>query len=117
MKRIREMASFEVDKEIEKDVFRLVTNLGQRKDSESLRGIEIPRSDALPLSLRDSSVSEVYYEFHMTRVLHNGISNVDSVMFINRIREMVSFELGKEIEKYDFSSCHERGTKKNSEFP
>ena len=27
------------------------------------------------------------------------ISNVDSVMFVNRIREMVSFELGKEIEK------------------
>ena len=25
---------------------------------------------------------------------------------------MVSFELGKEIEKDDFSSCHERGTKK-----
>ena len=117
MERIREVASFEVDKEIEKDVFRLITSVGQRKDSESPRGIEIPRSDALSLSLRDSSVSEVYYEFHMTRVLHSGISNVDSVMFINRIREMVSFELGKEIEKYDFSSCHERGTKKNSEFP
>ena len=27
------------------------------------------------------------------------ISNVDSVMFVNRIREMVSFELGKEIKK------------------
>ena len=26
------------------------------------------------------------------------------------IREMVSFELGKEIEKDVFSSCHERGT-------
>ena len=25
---------------------------------------------------------------------------------------MVSFELGKEIEKFFFSSCHERGTKK-----
>ena len=25
---------------------------------------------------------------------------------------MVSFELGKEIKKYDFSSCHEHGTKK-----
>ena len=112
MERIREVASFEVDKEIEKDVFRLVTSVGQRKDSESPKGIEIPRSDALSLSLRDSSVSEVYYKFHMTRVLHTRISNVDSVMFINRIREMVSFELGKEIEKDVFSSCHERGTKK-----
>ena len=27
------------------------------------------------------------------------ISNVDSVMFINRIRDMVSFELGEEIKK------------------
>ena len=36
----------------------------------------------------------------MTRVLHTArISNVDSVMFVNRLREMVSFELGKEIEK------------------
>ena len=43
-------------------------------------------------------MSEVYYEVHMTRVLHNSrISNVDSVMFINRMREMISFELGKEI--------------------
>ena len=27
------------------------------------------------------------------------ISNVDNVIFVNRISEMVSFELGKEIEK------------------
>ena len=45
-------------------------------------------------------VSEVYYEVHMTRVLHTaGISNVDSVMFVNRMREMASFELGKEIDE------------------
>ena len=36
----------------------------------------------------------------MTRVLHTArISNVDSVMFVNRLREIVTFELGKEIEK------------------
>ena len=58
------------------------------------------RSEALPLSHRDSTVSEVYYEVHMTRVLHTArIRNVGSVMFVNRIREMVSLELGKEIEK------------------
>ena len=45
----------------------------------------IPRSDALPLSHRDSTVSEVYYEVHMTSVMHTaGISNVDSVMFVDR---------------------------------
>ena len=59
-------------------------------------------------------VSEVYCEAHMTRVLHTvRISNVDSVMFVDRyMREMVSFELGKEIKKGFFSSCHECGTKK-----
>ena len=58
-------------------------------------------------------MSEVYYEVIMTRLLHTAkISNVDSVMFVYRIREMVSFELGKEIEKDVFLSCHERGTKK-----
>ena len=47
--------------------------------------LRIPRSDALPLSHRDSTVSEVYYEVHMTRVLHTaGISNVDGVMFVDR---------------------------------
>ena len=45
-------------------------------------------------------MSQVYYEVHMTRVIHTAkISNVHSVMFVNRIREMVSFELGKVIEK------------------
>ena len=45
----------------------------------------IPRSDALPLSPRDSTVSEFYYEVHMKRVLHTArIGNVDSVMFVDR---------------------------------
>ena len=45
-------------------------------------------------------MTEVCYEVHMTPALHIvRISNVDSVMFVNRIREIVSFELGKEIEK------------------
>ena len=57
----------------------------------------IPRSDALPLSHRNSTVSEVYHEVHMTRVLSTArISNV------NRIREMLKFELGKDIEKDAF---------------
>ena len=45
--------------------------------------LQIPRSDAAPLSHRDSTVSEVYYEVRMTRVLHTArITNVDSVMFV-----------------------------------
>ena len=42
--------------------------------------LRIPRSDALPLSHRDSTVSEVYYEVDMKRVLHTArIGNVESV--------------------------------------
>ena len=46
--------------------------------------LRIPRSETL--SHRDSTVSEVYYEVHMTRfLLHTArISNVDSVMFVDR---------------------------------
>ena len=47
--------------------------------------LRIPRSDALPLSHEDSTVSEI----RLTRVLHTArISNGDSVMFVNRMREM-----------------------------
>ena len=86
------MVSFKLGKEMEKDVFssrhERVTKInfwvptGNRTSDP-----EILRYDVLPLSHRDSKVSEVYYE-----VLHTArISNVDNVMFVNRIREMVSF--------------------------
>ena len=40
------------------------------------------------MSHRDSTLSEVYYKVHMTRVLHTArISNVDSVTFVNGIRK------------------------------
>ena len=45
----------------------------------------ILHSDALPLSHRDSTVSKVYYEVHMTRALHTArMSNVNSIMFVVR---------------------------------
>ena len=45
--------------------------------------LRIPRSDVL--SHRDSTVSEVYYKFHMTRVLHAArISSTDGVVFVDR---------------------------------
>ena len=54
--------------------------------------LQIPRSDALPLSHRDSTMSEVYYEVHITRILHTArISQIDRVMFVNRISEKVRF--------------------------
>ena len=56
--------------------------------------LRISRSDALPLSHRDSTVSEVYHEVHLTRVLHTAkISNVDSVMFVIRISHTISLIL------------------------
>ena len=46
--------------------------------------LRIPRSDALPLSHTDSTVSGVYYEVHMTSVLHTTrISSVDGVVFVD----------------------------------
>ena len=55
---------------------------------------------ALPLSYRDTMVSMVCYEVHITCILHSArISSVKSIMFVNRTRGMVSFELGKEIAK------------------
>ena len=76
------MVSFELGEELRKMFFRLVTSVGQRKNSESPMSPHLC-SDALPLSHKDSSVSGVYYEVLMTRVLHTArISNVDSVMFL-----------------------------------
>ena len=59
---------------IEKDVFfRFVTSVRQRKKivsphEERTSDLRILRSDALPLSHRDSTVSGVYYEVHRTRL-------------------------------------------------
>ena len=49
------MEVFELGKEIEKDAFRLVTSVRQRKNSPARNrtsDLRIPHSDALPLSLR-----------------------------------------------------------------
>ena len=61
-------------------------------------------------------MSEVYYEVIMTRILHTArISNVDSVIFVNIIREMLSFEPCKEIEKDFFRPVTSVEQRKNSE--
>ena len=81
--------------------FCLVTTVGYRKilsphEESNLRPSDLC-SDALPLSPKDSLVSEVYYEVLITSVLHTArIRNVDSVMFLIEIVEMVSFELSEE---------------------
>ena len=71
---------------------RLAMSVGQRRNPEFTSELRILSSNALPLSQGDSVVSEIYYKVHMTHVLHTiRISNVNSLMFVNRIREMVSF--------------------------
>ena len=81
---------------VKKDVCHLVTSVGQRKKipwgievkvpmRNRTSDLQIPSSDALPLSHRDSMVSEVYHKVHMTCVQHTArISNVNSVMFVDR---------------------------------
>ena len=80
-----------------------IKNLRQRKLKHNLLKLREDKQEKYAkknVYFRDSTVSEVYYEVYMIRVLHTArISSVDSVMFGNRIREMVSFVLGKEIEK------------------
>ena len=52
--------------------FCLVTSVGQRKNflshqEEWNSDLRISRSDAIPLSHRDSTVSDVYYEVHVRK--------------------------------------------------
>ena len=79
--RINKMTSFELGKEIEKNVFRLVTSVGQKKKSEFPWGtrVEPLSSNALPLSHRDSVVRETYYEVH---VWHSSCILLGSAMSI-----------------------------------
>ena len=72
----------------ERCFFRLVTSVGQRKNSESPQEIK-PQTFRfcaliLYLSQRDSTVSKVYYEVCKTHVLHTArISNVNNIMFVD----------------------------------
>ena len=70
-----EMVSFELGEELRKMFFRLVTSVGQRKilsphEESNLRPL---RSDALPLSHKDSSVSRIYYEVLMTLLTEESL--------------------------------------------
>ena len=70
---------------LKEDVFVLSRAWDQNPMRNRTSDLRIPHSNTLPLSHRDSTVSEAYYKVHMTRVLHTDrISNVDSVMFVDR---------------------------------
>ena len=60
----------------------------------------------------------IFNEFVVTRVPHTArISNVASTVCDNEERKKVNFKLGKKTRMMEYSVCHERGTKKNSESP
>ena len=73
--RIGEKVSFDLGKEIEKDVFRLVTSVGQRKN------FWVPmRNWTSDLQSSITEPQRLYHEVHMSRVLHTARTrNVDSV--------------------------------------
>ena len=78
------LSNLTMNKTLKRDVFHLVTSMGQRQNSESPWGIkpqtlQILCSNALPLSHRDSMVSEVYYEVHITHVLHTARNSAMSI--------------------------------------
>ena len=78
----------------------------------------IPPSNALPLSHRDSTVSEVFYKVHMTCILHTSrISNVDSVMFVGRNSRDGKFWAWKRNKKDVFCLVTRMGQRKNSLSP
>ena len=61
---------------LEKDVFRLVTSVTNKNfwvPRNRTSDFWISRTDALPLSYKDSTVSDVYYEVHVTRTLHTAM--------------------------------------------
>ena len=107
---------------MEKDVFRLITSVGQRKILSSHEESNFRPSDS---ALRCSATEpqRLHGERSLLRSSYDTIpayywiSNVDSVMFLDRTREMVSFELGKEIEKDVFSLVVGMGQRKKFESP
>ena len=100
--------------------FHLITSVGQRKNSESPWGIEprtfrIPRSDALPVSHRDSRVSKAHCEVQIwLRILdkswrfvcpnlasgfHRSQTNAIEAKRTQRLRQLTRKELSRSDER------------------
>ena len=109
------MVSFELSKDLEKGVFHLDMSVGQRKNYVGSREESNLRPSDSTLPYSETEPQRHYGERGplwsscMTPILHTvRISDVDSVIFVNRIREVVGFELPERF----VSSFHECGTKK-----
>ena len=87
---------------IKKDFFHLIMSAGQRSPHEesNLRPLDFALWCSTTERQRLYGERGPLWSSHLKCILHTArISNVDSVMFVNRIREMASFELGKEIKE------------------
>ena len=72
--RIREMESFELGRGIEKDVFRLVTSVGQRKQ-KILSPHEESNLTLSKLLIRPSSMQDACYMKFEIDLAHRGVSS------------------------------------------
>ena len=100
--RIRERTSLELGKEIKKDVSRAWDKekiLGLHEES-NLRPSQSDSALRCPDTEPQTTVSEVYYEVYMIRVLCIArISNVDSVMFVNMRDEYERWQVLSSVKK------------------
>ena len=109
------MVSLELGKEIEKDVLRIVTSIGQRKTLSSHEESNLrPSYSTLRCSTNDEPHVErgLLRSSYDTRPAYCYDQQFNSVMFVNGIKEMASFELGKEIEKGVFRRVTSVGLRK-----
>ena len=91
------MLSFELGKEMEKDVLRLVTSVGQRKKiwvptRNRTSYLRIPLSYAMRLYGGRGLLRSSYETLHTARIY-----NVDSVMFVNNVHGDSEFCLGPKL--------------------
>ena len=96
------MLSFELDKEMEKDVLRLVTSVGQIKKNLSPHEESNLRPSDSPLLCFTSEPQRLYGGWGLLRssyeTLHTArIYNVDSVMFVNNVHGDSEFCLGPKL--------------------
>ena len=87
---------------IKKDVFHLIMSAGQRSPHEesNLRSLDFALWCSTTEQQRLYGEGGPLWSSYLKCILHTArISNVDSVVFVYRIIEMASFELGKETKK------------------
>ena len=100
----------------EKDTFLILSRVWANKNSDAPWAFEPQTFGFCTLIPYHWAVETLQWPglllwLYMTCLLQTaGISNVLSIMCTNRIRKMVNFELGNEMETHIFLFCHRHGT-------